>query len=96
MKAKGLRADGVSAWMWTGAYQLPPPTLTGDVARDLALIEEVIGVGEVAIADHRSSSPSVRELIQLAKRTRVGRMLGGSVVSCTCTLAMRWAASTIR
>ncbi len=77
MKAKGLRADGVSAWMWTGAYQLPPPTLTGDVARDLALIEEVIGVGEVAIADHRSSSPSVRELIQLAKRTRVGGMLGG-------------------
>jgi beta-aspartyl-dipeptidase (metallo-type) len=77
MKAKGLRAEGVSAWIWTGAYQLPPPTLTGDVARDLALIDEVIGVGEVAIADHRSSSPTVVELVKLAKAARLGGMLGG-------------------
>lgn len=77
MKAKGLRAEGVSAWIWTGAYQLPPPTLTGDVARDLALVDEVIGVGEIAIADHRSSSPSVGELVKLAKQARLGGMLGG-------------------
>jgi beta-aspartyl-dipeptidase (metallo-type) len=58
MKVKSIRAKGMSAWMYTGAYQVPPPTITGDVARDIALIEEVIGVGEVAVSDHRSSVPT--------------------------------------
>lgn len=77
MKVKGLRAEGVSAWMLTGAYQIPTPTLLGDVGRDISLIDEIIGVGEVAIADHRSSEPSVRELIRLAVHARIGGMLGG-------------------
>jgi beta-aspartyl-dipeptidase (metallo-type) len=41
------------------------------------LIDEVIGVGEIAIADHRSSFPTVEELIRLAELARVGGMLGG-------------------
>ncbi len=77
MKAKGLRAEGVSAWIWTGSYQLPPPTLTGDVARDIAIIDEVVGVGEIAIADHRSSNPEALDLVRLAKEARLGGMLGG-------------------
>ncbi len=77
MKAKGLRSEGVSAWIYTGAYQVPTPTLLGDVGRDIALVEEVIGVGEVAIADHRSSGPTVDELIRLAEHARVGGMLAG-------------------
>lgn len=77
MKAKGLRSEGVSAWIFTGAYQVPTPTLLGDVGRDIALVEEVIGVGEVAIADHRSSGPTVDELIRIAEHARVGGMLAG-------------------
>ncbi len=77
MKAKGLRAEGISAWILTGAYSLPTPTLLGEVGRDLALIDEVVGVGEIAIADHRSSTPSTAELIRLAAHARVGGMLGG-------------------
>ena len=77
MKAKALRAEGVGCWIYTGAYQVPPPTLLGDVGRDLALIEEVIGVGEIAVADHRSSAPTVDELIRVAAHARVGGMLGG-------------------
>jgi beta-aspartyl-dipeptidase (metallo-type) len=77
MKAKGLRSEGVSAWILTGSYQVPTPTLLGDVGRDIALVEEVIGVGEVAIADHRSSGPTVDELIRLAEHARVGGMLAG-------------------
>lgn len=76
MKVKGLRAEGVSAWMMTGAYQVPTPTLLGEVGRDIALIEEVIGVGEIALSDHRSSEPSVQELIRLAVHARIGGMLG--------------------
>lgn len=77
MKVKSLRAQGVSAWMYTGAYQVPPPSITGDFARDIALIEEVIGLGEIAISDHRSSVPSTAELAKLAAHTRVAGMLGG-------------------
>jgi beta-aspartyl-dipeptidase (metallo-type) len=77
MKAKALRDDGVSAWIYTGAYQVPTPTITGEVGKDIALIDEIIGVGEVAISDHRSSFPSTEELIRLTEHARVGGMLGG-------------------
>jgi len=76
MKAKSIKHNGASAWIWTGAYQVPSPTITGDIGRDLALIEEVIGVGELAVSDHRSSCPSADELIRIAAHARVGGMLG--------------------
>ncbi len=77
MKAKGLRQLGVSAYIYTGAYQVPTPNILGDVGKDVAMIEEVIGTGEIALSDHRSSVPTVTELIRLAAHTRVGAMLGG-------------------
>ena len=77
MKAKSLRAEGLSAYCYTGSYQVPPPTLTGAVETDLCYLDEVIGVGETAVADHRSSSPTVLELRKLSKSVHVGAMLGG-------------------
>jgi beta-aspartyl-dipeptidase (metallo-type) len=46
------------------------------LGKDIALIEEVIGVGEIAVSDHRSSCPSTDELIRIAAHARVGGMLG--------------------
>lgn len=77
MKVKSLRAKGMSAWMYTGAYQVPPPTITGDLAKDIALFEEIIGVGEIAISDHRSSVPTIAELGKLTAHARVAGMIGG-------------------
>lgn len=77
MKVKALRDEGVSAWMYAGSYQVPTNTLTGDVGKDISLIEEVIGVGEIALSDHRSSHPTTPELVRLAAHARVGGMLGG-------------------
>ena len=77
MKVKSLKAKGMSAWMYTGAYQVPPPTITGDIMRDITLIEEVIGVGEIAISDHRSSVPTIAELTKLTGHARVAGMIGG-------------------
>ncbi len=77
MKAKALRQEGVSAWIYTGSYQVPTPTLLGDVAKDIAMIDEVIGAGEIAISDHRSSCPTTDELKRLASQARLGGMLGG-------------------
>ncbi|MFW5754874.1 MAG: beta-aspartyl-peptidase [Marinilabiliaceae bacterium] len=76
MKAKGLKQDGVTAYIYTGAYQVPTPTMLGDVGKDIAMIDEVIGTGEIALSDHRSSTPTVSELIRLAVHSRVGGMLG--------------------
>jgi beta-aspartyl-dipeptidase (metallo-type) len=72
-----LRAQGLSAMMYSGSYRVPVVTLTGDVARDLVLVEAVIGVGEVAIADHRSSHPSAQELRRLASDVHLGGTLSG-------------------
>ena len=77
MKVKSLRAQGVSAWMYTGAYQVPPPSITGDISRDITFFEEIIGVGEVAISDHRSSVPSIAELARIAAQARVAGMIAG-------------------
>ena len=74
-KTKALRSEGISAFMYTGAYELPSPTITGNVRSDLALIEEIIGV-KVALSDHRSPQPSFDELCRLAAEARVGGMLG--------------------
>ncbi|MCU0362733.1 MAG: beta-aspartyl-peptidase [Bacteroidales bacterium] len=76
MKVKSLRHEGASAWMLTGAYQVPPPTITGDAGKDIALFEEIIGIGEVALSDHRSSCPTVDELIRLTAHARVAGMIG--------------------
>ncbi len=57
-------------------------SLTGDIARDLVLIEEpVIGVGEVAIANHRSSHLSISELRRLASDVQLGGVLSGKANS---------------
>ena len=73
----GLRGNGIDAHMLTGAYRMPPPTVTGDVARDVAMLAPVIGVGEVAISDHRSSQPAAHELRRIAADARLGGTLSG-------------------
>jgi len=76
-KAMQLEQEGISAYMFSGSYQLPLATVTGSLKKDLALIPKVVGVGEVAISDHRSSQPGYEELCRIAAEARVGGMLGG-------------------
>jgi len=76
-KAYQLEEEGVSAYIYTGSYQLPLATITGSVRKDIALIPKVIGVGEIAISDHRSSQPTFEELARVAAEARVGGMIGG-------------------
>ncbi len=76
-KILGLRAEGLSAFMMCGSYQFPPATITGSVRKDIALIGPVIGVGEVALSDHRSSQPTFDEFTRLVAEARAGGLLGG-------------------
>ncbi len=76
-EARRLTALGISAAILTGAYQLPIRTLTGSVRSDLVLIPEVLGAGEIAIADDRGSHPTGRDLLEIASEVRVGALLAG-------------------
>lgn len=72
-----LREEGISAWCWTGNYELPVVTLTGSVRDDIVFVDPIIGVGELAISDHRSSQPTFTEFLRVASDVHVAGMLGG-------------------
>ncbi|WP_096435813.1 beta-aspartyl-peptidase [Alteribacter populi] len=76
-KAKGLKEEGISCYCQTGSYQVPVKTLTGSIEQDIMLVEEIIGAGEIAISDHRSSQPTRDELARIASEARVGGILSG-------------------
>ena len=72
-----LREEGLSAYCYTGGYHLPPTTLTGSVKSDIVFVEPIVGVGEVAISDHRSSQPTLNEILKIASEAHVARLMTG-------------------
>ena len=74
---RALREQGLGAWCYTGGYHLPPRTLTGSLRGDIVQLEPVIGVGELALSDFRSSQPTLDELLRVASEAQVGGMLSG-------------------
>jgi beta-aspartyl-dipeptidase (metallo-type) len=72
-----LREEGLSAWCYTGGYHLPATTLTGSVKSDIVFVEPIVGVGELAISDHRSSQPTLNELLKVASEAHVARLMTG-------------------
>ncbi|MCI9479862.1 MAG: beta-aspartyl-peptidase [Lachnospiraceae bacterium] len=76
-KARGLEEEGISTYIYTGSYQVPVRTLTGSLVDDLILIDKIVGCGEIAISDHRSSQPAREEFARIVGDTRVGGILSG-------------------
>jgi len=72
-----LREQGLNAWALTGGYHVPAATLTRSVRSDLVFIEALLGIGEVAISDHRSSQPTVDELLRLGSIAHVAGLMTG-------------------
>ncbi|MSP59509.1 MAG: beta-aspartyl-peptidase [Myxococcales bacterium] len=73
----GLREEGLSAWCYTGSYELPLRTLTGSVRSDIVFVDPILGVGELAISDHRSSQPTFDEILRIASDCHVAGILSG-------------------
>ena len=73
---QGLRNEGLSAWCYTAGYHVPPVTITGSVRGDMAAIDCVLGA-KCAISDHRSSQPTLDELLRLASEAHVGGVMTG-------------------
>ena len=67
----GLREEGLDAHCYTGSYQLPLVTLTGSARGDIVYVDPILGVGELALSDHRSSQITLDELLRIASDAHV-------------------------
>jgi beta-aspartyl-dipeptidase (metallo-type) len=76
-RAKALDEEGVSAWIWTGGYNIPPTTVMRSIREDMLFVDEVVGAGEVAISDERGLNQSAQELAKHVRDTHVGGLLSG-------------------
>ncbi len=76
-KARGLEEEGISTFCYTGSYEVPVKGLLSSVKEDIIIIDKIIGVGEIAVADHRSSQPTIDELKRTIADARVGGILSG-------------------
>ena len=68
-KAKGLEEEGITTYVYTGSYQVPVRTATGSIMDDMILLEKVVGCGEIAISDHRSSQPTKEDFAKIVADT---------------------------
>lgn len=75
-KAKGLEIQGITTYIYSGSYSIPVITFTQNIVKDLVLIDKVIGTGEIALSDHRSSHADSIVLLSLASDTHIGGLLG--------------------
>jgi beta-aspartyl-dipeptidase (metallo-type) len=75
-KTKSLDNEGITAYMLTSYFGIPPITITGTVLEDMILIDKVLGC-KVAISDERSSFPTAKELLAILKDVHVGGLTSG-------------------
>ena len=70
-KTKALCQDGITAYMLTGYYGLPTPTITSSIAEDMIYLDKCIGC-KIAMSDDRSSHPTKQELLRIIQQVRLG------------------------
>lgn len=75
-KAKALEIEGITTFIYSGSYAVPAVTFSGDIANDMILIDKVIGAGEIAISDHRSSHSDIQDLLALSSNVHMGGLIG--------------------
>ena len=76
VKARELERSGLSTYIYTGAFRIPPPYLTSSVRADIALIDKVLGV-KVAISEDTYPNLSLADLARVAGEVRLAAGLSG-------------------
>ena len=76
-KARALEEEGISTYIYSGSYRFPVKTITGDIMKDIMIVDKIVGIGEIAISDHRSSQPTFEEFTRAVAEARVAGMLSG-------------------
>ena len=77
-KVRALKAEGISGWIYTSNYALPPSLLSKTIRDDIFLVPEVLGV-KIAHSDHRCSFPTIDEMMRILSDIRVGGMISGKM-----------------
>lgn len=75
-KTRSLVDEGISAYMYTNYFGLPPVTITGSVLDDMVFIDRVLGC-KIAISDERSSYPTDKQLLDVLHDVRIGGLVSG-------------------
>ncbi|MEN2412219.1 beta-aspartyl-peptidase [Flavobacterium mesophilum] len=75
-KTKALDNEGITAYMFTSYFGLPPITMMDSVLEDMLFIDKVLGC-KVALSDERSSFPTAKELLAILKDVHVGGLTSG-------------------
>lgn len=76
-KAHALEIEGISTYVYIGNYRLPIETVTDSIIKDIMVIDKAIGIGEVAISDHRNGAPTFEQFAHACADSRVGGLLAG-------------------
>ena len=71
IKTLELEMMGLSSYMYTGSFVIPPPTLTGEIRKDVYLIPKVIGL-KTAISDSTTSHHTWRDLANISSELYYG------------------------
>ena len=74
-KANALEEEGITTYIYTGSYRIPVNTITEGIREDIVLIDKIIGTGEIALEDHRSSQPTYQEFKKVISESSIGGML---------------------
>ncbi|WP_234496881.1 beta-aspartyl-peptidase [Vibrio maritimus] len=85
-KSRELTEQGVCTYFYTGSYHLPPCTITGCIERDILYLSDAIGLGELALSDHRGSVVSFNDLYCIGRRVRTSASLAGKTGVVLCHL----------
>ena len=83
-QARGLCDEGLTAYCHCGGYHFPVVTLTGCIRSDIVHVDRIIGVGEIALSDHRSSQPTLDELLRIASDAHVAGIMTGKAGILHC------------
>ncbi len=75
--ARKLIEQGVTVYIYSGGFPVPTPTFTGSVVNDIVIIDRVVGIGEIAISDVRSTEPILNELLRIVSESYIGGTLSG-------------------
>ncbi len=76
-KSRSSRERHLTVYCVDGGLDFPIHTLTGSLRQDMFLVPEIIGVGEPAISDKRSSQVTTEEIAKLAADVHVAGRLSG-------------------
>jgi beta-aspartyl-dipeptidase (metallo-type) len=75
-RARDIEKLGITTYLYSGSFNVPCPTITGNVRRDVMMIDKVLGV-KFAVSEVMASLASIMEMAEAAKDAYLGGLISG-------------------